>query len=100
MKTGGQIPKITRIDADVQVETGQGRLWAFLVIGGSAKTLIAFHDALSAAGDSIMDGAAPIDTVSPLVDFIDLGGVPFNTGLYANITTTGGFVYAFTTDKL
>jgi hypothetical protein len=100
MKTGGQIPKITRIDGDVLVETGQGRLWGFLVVGGSAKTVIAFHDALSAAGDSIMDGVSAIDTVSPFVDFIDMGGIPFSTGLWANITTTGGFVYAFTTDKL
>jgi hypothetical protein len=87
----------TRIDADVQVRSGQGKLWGFVVVGGSAVTSIAFHDALSAAGDPIMEGAAPINTISPLVSLVHFGGRFFDVGLYADITTTGGVVYAMTT---
>jgi hypothetical protein len=98
MKTEGKNVVVTRIDADVQVMTGQGKLWGMLVVGGSAATTISLYDNTSATGDPIMNGSAPVNTVSPMVDFIDFGGIPFNTGLYADITTTAGSVFVWTTD--
>lgn len=90
-----QRPTKEYVDADVQVKTGDGKLWAVVVVGGSAATLIEFYDALSATGDPIFTASAPANQTSPLIDLEQLDGVPFNTGLYADITTTGGAVHVW-----
>lgn len=85
-------PKREFVDADAQVKTGEGVLRAILVVGGSAATSIDLYDNTSASGDPIFSGSAPANSVSPLVDLERLDGIPFDTGLYADITTTGGHV--------
>lgn len=96
MKAGGiKFGAPLLVDADGQIKTGQGKLWGFLVIGGAGAASIDFHDALSTSGDPIMSGSAPINTCSPVITFFDVDGIPFNTGLYANIGGTGAVVYVW-----
>ena len=83
------------IDADVQVKTGQGKLWAFMVVSAAAACRIDFYDNTSATGDPIMSGAAPIQGVSGPILLFDVDGIPFNTGLFADITGVSGRVYAW-----
>ena len=83
------------IDADVQVKTGQGKLWGFMIVGGSGAATIDFYDNTSASGDPIMSGSAAINSVEGPCYFFDVDGIPFETGLYADIAGTGAVVYAW-----
>ncbi len=96
MKAGGiKFGAPLFVDASVQVKTGQGKLWAFLVVGGAGAASIDFYDNTSATGDPIMSGTAAINTSGHVITFFDVDGIPFNTGLYADISGSGAVVYVW-----
>ena len=95
MLFGGHRPTCVLVESDVLIKTGEGKLCGLLVVGGSAVTNIILYDNTVASGTVVFDGSAPINSISPLVSFADFQGKDFETGLYADITTTGGRVYAW-----
>lgn len=95
MLFGGELPHVSRHTANGQVVERQGKVAAIVVVGGSAATNVALYDDTSATGDPIFEAVAPIDETSPLISFADVQGIAFDTGLYLDITTTGGAVYVW-----
>ncbi len=80
-------------DADVQVKTGQGKLWACMLVGGAALSKVDFYDNTSATGDPIMSMSAPTGTSVGPHYYFDVDGIPFNTGLFADISGSGAKAY-------
>lgn len=95
MLFGGSRPDCVLVESDALLKTGRGKLAGLLVVGGSAVTSIVLYDNTVGSGTVVFQGSAAINTISPLVSFADFQGKDFETGLYADITTTGGRVYVW-----
>ncbi len=88
-------PAPTRLAASAQVSAVPVVLIAFLIVGGTANTQLEIKDALTDTGDAAVEGKALIQD-SKFYDFAPLGGVPFDTGMFAVLTGAGGVVYIWT----
>jgi len=97
-----ELPKPTRITADVAVKATAGTLYAIALEGGSDASSLDFHDhASSATGDAVIGITAPFTHATSssqstvMLDFTSLGGIKFNTGIFCNWTGTGAVGYAW-----
>lgn len=79
------------VDSDGIIFTGRGRIIGLQVVGGSATTRIKLYDGTTASDPFIFDsGNVAIDAGDPFpVD------IKFESGLYADITTTGGYAWVY-----
>ena len=79
------------VDTDGVIFTGRGRIIGLQVVGGTAVTRIKLYDGSDATFPFIFDsGNVAIDAGDPFpVD------IKFKTGLFADITTTGGYAWVY-----
>ena len=84
------------------VKASSGKIWALELEGGStASSMDIYNHASSASGSVLIGITAPFtDTDASsqstvFVSFLELGGIDFDTGMYAEIAGTGvvGYVW-------
>lgn len=75
------------VDSDGLLYTGRVRVIGVHVVGGTAITRLKLHDGLDGTGRLVFDsGEVPINQSEAYPRFIEC-----RVGLYADITTTGGY---------
>ena len=75
-------------------ETGKRRLMKVVLFGGSADSQVEFKNAITDTGDVLLTVNALLDT-SFEVDFSDVGGIDFDTGMFAKPAGTGAIAYVW-----
>lgn len=99
---GREIGVPQRITADAVVKAAPGKIWAIQLNGGSDASSLKFHNHVSAAsGTQLIEVVAPFsaatqsaqDTV--FISYIDVGGIPFDTGIYVDWTGTAAVGYVW-----
>ena len=84
--------RLTRVAISAAVAAVPARVYAILLVGGSAASTLKLYDAADGNGTDTVTFAAIIgDTV--FVDFESLGPVDFPTKLWAAVGGTGGIAY-------
>jgi hypothetical protein len=94
----------TRITGDGIIKGSPGKIWALALEGGSdASSMDFFNDVDSADGDLLIGITAPFTDSdasaqsSVFVNFLELGGIVFDTGIYVDWTGTGAVGYIWFT---
>ncbi len=94
----------TRIVAGgTAIKGSKGKLWGFLIEGGTTATTLKIKDALTDTGTEIMGAVAPFtdnDASAAGTVFIDLtpfGGLDYGTGIFAVLAGTGSIAYVWFT---
>ena len=90
----------TRVASSVAIKAAPGKIWAILVEGGStASSVDIYNDIDSAHGDILIGLTAPFTNAtsssqsSVFLNLLDLGGVDFSIGMYAELAGTGAIAY-------
>jgi len=92
----------TRVTADAVIKASPGKLWAIMLVGGTAPSSMAIHnDVDSAGGTQLIDIKAghyiteKHDPSTVFISFVELGGIAFDTGMYVNWEGTGAVGYVW-----
>ncbi|KKL59594.1 hypothetical protein LCGC14_2213740 [marine sediment metagenome] len=83
---------VTAASAAKVGETGQRRLMAFLLFGGTADSQVEFKNAATDTGTVLLTAAALLDT-SIFVDLTRFGGLLFDTAMFCKPAGTGAICY-------
>ena len=75
-------------------ETGQRRLMGVLLFGGTADSQVEFKNAITDTGTVLFTVNALLDT-SIFIDLTSMGGILFNTGIFAKPAGAGAIAYIF-----
>lgn len=73
---------------------GQRRLMAVLLFGGSADSQVEFKDAATDTG-TVLVGVNALAKTSKFIDFSEIGGIIFNTGLFVKPAGTAAIAYVW-----
>jgi len=91
-----------RITADAVVKAAAGRIWAIQLNGGTDASSLAFHNHVSSAtGTQLIDIVAPCVTAtgseanSTFISYLEVGGIPFSTGIFVDWTGTSAVGYVW-----
>jgi hypothetical protein len=89
-----------RIASSVAVKASQGKIWALSLEGGTTASSMDIYNHASSASDDILIGiTAPFtDTDASsqstvFVSFLEVGGIDFSVGMYAEIAGTNAVGY-------
>jgi len=74
--------------------SGQRRLMAILLFGGSTDSQVECKDAATDTG-TVLIGVNALAKTSKFIDFSEIGGVVFNTGLFVKPAGTGAIAYVW-----
>jgi hypothetical protein len=75
--------------------SGNVKLMAFMVVGGSDASGVEFKNAGSDTGTVLISYKVGTAVSSPLIDLSELGGVDFSVGCWCKPSGTGCVVYCW-----
>lgn len=86
-----------RDTADGQIKTGSGRLQKVVLVNAATPIdgLVEFYDNTEATGTPIFELEVAAEQGSVEVDLYEIGGLPFSTGLYADLTGSGVILHTW-----
>ena len=97
-----ELPVPKRITEDAVVKASAGKIWAIQLNGGTAASSLKFHNhASSATGTQLIEVVAPFTAADAsaqstvFVSYVDVGGIPFSTGIYCDWTGTAAVGYVW-----
>ena len=92
----------TRVTADVAIKAAPGKLWAIMLVGGTAPCDMKFYNhASSGTGDEVIEiNAGHYITEkhtqsTTFISFVELGGIDFSTGIYVDWTGIAAVGYVW-----
>ena len=92
----------TRVTTSIAIKASQGKIWALSLEGGTTASSIDIYNHASSASGSVLigitapftdDGASAQSTV--FVSFLELGGIDFSTGMYAELAGSAAISYVW-----
>lgn len=92
----------TRVTTPVAIKAAPGKIWAILLEGGAAASSVdIYNDIDSANGDILIGLTAPFtgsnasSQSSVFLNLLDLGGIDFSTGMWAELAGTNAIAYVW-----
>lgn len=92
----------TRVATSVAIKASPGKIWGLSLEGGSTASSMDIYNHASSASDDILIGiTAPFTDADAsaqstvFVSFLEVGGIDFSVGMYAEIAGTNAVGYVW-----